>query len=275
MKKVSINPLNPPILRDLKSWGTPPDPRQEVSCISFNECLSTALCKALTKVAVVCYNSQARPDVNGYGVDTEDEMGRLLLGVPLLVLMLVAGSIACASHEESPKEVVQGYYEAIEAMDEERVAEYLTEDVYSELMPYLLVDFATHDAITFDEMKISIIYETDEMARIEVEYNWETTTSGETNGGHIIQTIDLARFNGKWLIEESPQWEPEKQRLITSELIQLLHFAGGAVIIEGTSLTAIIGNEFYEATISECFNPFEEFRAEIEQGNITINYEDY
>ena len=32
----SINPLYPPILGDFVSWGTPPDPRQEVSCTSFS-----------------------------------------------------------------------------------------------------------------------------------------------------------------------------------------------------------------------------------------------
>jgi hypothetical protein len=32
----SINPLYPPSLGDFKSWGTPPDPRQEVSCTSFS-----------------------------------------------------------------------------------------------------------------------------------------------------------------------------------------------------------------------------------------------
>ena len=33
---LSINPLYPPILGDILSWGTPPDPRQEVSCTSFS-----------------------------------------------------------------------------------------------------------------------------------------------------------------------------------------------------------------------------------------------
>ena len=31
-----INPLYPPILGDFEIWGTPPDPRQEVSCTSFS-----------------------------------------------------------------------------------------------------------------------------------------------------------------------------------------------------------------------------------------------
>jgi hypothetical protein len=33
---LSINPLYPPILGDLKSWGTPSGPQQEVSCTSFS-----------------------------------------------------------------------------------------------------------------------------------------------------------------------------------------------------------------------------------------------
>jgi hypothetical protein len=37
---LSINPLYPPIyppiLGDFKSWGTPPDPRQEVFCTYFS-----------------------------------------------------------------------------------------------------------------------------------------------------------------------------------------------------------------------------------------------
>jgi len=31
---ISVNPLYPPSLGGFLSWGTPPDPRQEVSCTS-------------------------------------------------------------------------------------------------------------------------------------------------------------------------------------------------------------------------------------------------
>jgi hypothetical protein len=31
-----INPLYPPSLGEFRSWGTSPDPRQEVSCTSYS-----------------------------------------------------------------------------------------------------------------------------------------------------------------------------------------------------------------------------------------------
>jgi hypothetical protein len=41
---VSINPLYPPILGVFYIWGTPPDPRQKVSCTSFSAVLFMRNC---------------------------------------------------------------------------------------------------------------------------------------------------------------------------------------------------------------------------------------
>ena len=193
--------------------------------------------------------------------------------IPLLLLALVVGAIGCGVGGRGPEDTLRGFYEAIEAKDAAKVASYFTEDVGAELMPYFEADFANYDKIKIADLKMSVVSETEDAATVEAEYDWETTAFGETNGGHQIETIELAKVDGKWLIAETPTLEIEKLRLITSVLIQLLHEMGGEVIIKGTSLTAFIGGEAYETTIPEWFNPFDEFETEISHGNVTVNYE--
>ncbi len=62
------------------------------------------------------------------------------------------------------------------------------------------------------------------------------------------------------------------ESITTAELIAKIKNDGGEVTINGTSLTAVIGGETFEATIPESFDALEVFDTEIAQEKVSLNY---
>jgi cell division protease FtsH len=63
------------------------------------------------------------------------------------------------------------------------------------------------------------------------------------------------------------------ESITTDQVITRLHNDGGDVTIEGTSLTAVIGDKTYKTTVPESFDAFKEFESEISQGKVSVDYE--
>ena len=123
----------------------------------------------------------------------------------VLVLLLVAllGSSLTAGGCDSgpgPEGVVREALAAMDDMDAEKMAAYFTEDTREELIQSVSMFFATIDEMEIYNLDTAVVSQTEDRATVNGEWDIDVTRSEVTESDHMVQTVELVKVGGAWLI---------------------------------------------------------------------------
>lgn len=123
--------------------------------------------------------------------------------VPVLLLVALLGSSLTAGgcdRGPGPEDVVHEALAAMDNMVPEKMAVYFTEDTRKELIQSVGAFFDAIDELEIDNINTVVVSQTEDTATVEGEWDIDVTRSEVTESDHMVQTVELVKVEGAWLI---------------------------------------------------------------------------